>query len=85
MTNQHVNCRNFYVHGSDGSFDYNANFDAVTFFTQTLEFVFAASDLVDAGWDITGWSKTSTTMSHPFARYRVNYKTELEELKILLT
>jgi hypothetical protein len=85
VTDEAVNCRNFYVHGGDASFDYNANFDAVTFFTQTLEFVFAASDLAEAGWDVDGWSKTSTTMSHPFARYRVNYKNELKGLKGLLS
>jgi hypothetical protein len=84
ITDEAVNCRNFYVHGTDASFDYNANFDAVTFFTQTLEFVFAASDLVEAGWDVKAWSKTWTSMSHPFARYRANYRNELEELKILL-
>jgi len=59
----------------DASLDYDANFDRVTFFTQTLEFVFAASDLVEAGWDIKAWSTTGTTMFHPFARYRINYAT----------
>jgi ApeA N-terminal domain 1 len=84
VTDEAVNCRNFYVHGGEASFDYSAHFDAVTFFTQTLEFVFAAADLVEAGWDVKAWSNTSTTMSHPFARYRVNYKNEFQELKALL-
>jgi|HubBroStandDraft_2_1064218.scaffolds.fasta_scaffold18838_2 hypothetical protein len=83
-TDEAVNCRNFYVHGGDASLDYNANFDRVTFFTQTLEFVFAASDLVEAGWDIKAWSTTGTTMSHPFGRYRINYAQELQALKALL-
>jgi hypothetical protein len=85
VTDEAVNCRNFYVHGGNASFDYNANFDAVTFFTDTLEFVFAASDLVEAGWDVKAWSNTATTMSHPFARYRINYKKQLEDLKALLS
>jgi hypothetical protein len=79
-----VNCRNFYVHGTDASFEYDAHFDVVTFFTDTLEFVFAASDLVEAGWDVKTWSKTGTTMSHPFARYRINYALQLQALKALL-
>ena len=79
-----VNCRNFYVHGSDPSFDYNTHFDAVNFFTDTLEFVFAASDLVEAGWDVKAWSQTATTMSHPYSRYRISYAPRLQELKALL-
>jgi hypothetical protein len=81
VADEAVNCRNFYVHGGDARFDYNAHFDAVTFFTDTLEFVFAASDLVEAGWDAKAWSNTATTMSHPFARYRINYKNQLNDLK----
>jgi hypothetical protein len=85
VTDEAVNCRNFYVHGGDASFDYNGNFDAVTFFTQTLEFVFAASDLIEAGWDIQAWCKTWSSMSNSFARYKVDYRNELQELKTLLS
>ena len=79
-----VNCRNHYVHGSDPRFNYNDNFNAVVFFTNTLEFVFAASDLIEAGWDIQAWSEIGTTMSHPFGAYRVNYALSLQKLKALL-
>jgi len=65
-----VRCRNYYVHGSKPRFDYDRNFDAVTFFTDTLEFVFAASDLIEAGWDINAHISAGTTMSHPFGRYQ---------------
>lgn len=84
VTDEAVNCRNHYVHGGAPRFDYSNNFDAVTFFTNTLEFVFAASDLIEAGWDITSWSKIRTTMSHPFAEYRVSYVENLRELQALL-
>jgi hypothetical protein len=84
LTDEAVNCRNFYVHGGDASFDYNANFDSVTFFTQTLEFVFAASDLVEAGWDIQAWCKTWSSMSNSFARYKADYRNELQQLKAIL-
>ena len=84
VTDEAVNCRNHYVHGSDPRFDYSGNFDAVVFFIDTLEFVFAASDLMEAGWDVKPWSETYTTMSHPFSRYRVNYAAGLQMLKALL-
>jgi ApeA N-terminal domain 1 len=84
ITDEAVNCRNYYVHGADPRFDYNANLDCVNFFTDTLEFVFAASDLVQAGWDVRTWSVMHTTMSHPFTRFLVNYTARLLELKSVL-
>jgi hypothetical protein len=84
VTDEAVNCRNHYVHGSEARFNYNNNFGAVTFLTNTLEFVFAASDLVDAGWDIREWCSRPTTMSHPFDEWRINYKPALDALKVLL-
>jgi len=79
-----VNCRNYYVHGSDPVFDYSANAAATHFFTDTLEFIFAASDLIEAGWDVKEWIARGSTMSNPFARYRVNYGFALGQLKALL-
>ncbi|MGH9775432.1 MAG: HEPN domain-containing protein [Candidatus Acidiferrales bacterium] len=84
VTDEAVNCRNFFVHGGKPRFDYSSNVDAMSLFTDTLEFVFAASDLIEAGWDVKRWSNVPTTMSHPFARFRVTYATRLRELKALL-
>ena len=84
VTDEAVNCRDYYVHGGKPRFDYSVNFDTVTFFTDALEFVFAASDLIEAGWDVKTWSKTDTVMSHPFARFRIGYRHRLRELKALL-
>jgi hypothetical protein len=87
VTDEAVNCRNHYVHGSGSKgprFDYSDNLDTVFFFTDTLEFVFAASDLIEAGWDVKAWSELMTTMSHPFAQYRINYDFHLKKLKALL-
>ena len=56
----------------------------MVFFTDTLEFVFATSDLIEAGWDVKAWSKTDMTMSHPFGRYLVTYAERLQMLKALL-
>lgn len=85
VTDQAVDCRNYYVHGTPGKFSYDVHSDQPIFFTDTLEFVFAASDLIDAGWDIAEWIKQGSTMSHPFGRYCVDYAARLSELKKLLT
>lgn len=81
-----VNCRNYYVHGNNKpSFDYSRNFETVFFFTDTLEFVFATSDLIEAGWDVKGWTKGIETMFyHPFAKYLNNYTKNLQTLKNLI-
>lgn len=76
-----VNCRNHYVHGSESKIDYSSNFDLVVFFIDTLEFVFAAADLIESGWDIRAWCEAGTTMSHPFGRYRVGYAVHLATVK----
>lgn len=79
-----VNCRNHYVHGSTSKIDYSQNFDIVSFFTDTLEFVFAASELIEVGWDIKAFIETPTSMTHPFGAYRVNYDRHLQALKELV-
>lgn len=84
VVDQAVDCRNYYVHGSVAKIDYSKHFDQLHFFTDTLEFVFAASDLVESGWDIAAWTKQGSTLSHPFGQYRVNYAGQLSELKKLL-
>lgn len=84
VTDEAINCRNYYVHGGEPKLDYDRNFNRVTFFTDTLEFVFAASDLAEAGWDIKAWISRGTSMSHPFGRYRANYPFALGDLKASL-
>ncbi|RZT99022.1 hypothetical protein EV681_0803 [Advenella incenata] len=36
----------------NGAFDYKKHLREFTFITNTLEFVFAASDLLDLGWTL---------------------------------
>ncbi len=74
-----VNCRNHYVHGSPLRIDSSKIGRALVFFTMTLEFVFAASVLVEAGWN----PKTGSQAGHyhPFFLYYGSYLTDLEELK----
>lgn len=81
ITDQAVNARNFFVHGSGGSFDYAEHQSVLWFFAETLEFVFGCSDLLEGGWDMETWLSKGTTMSHPFGRYRVNYNEGLASLK----
>ncbi|HEV2500131.1 MAG TPA: HEPN domain-containing protein [Terriglobia bacterium] len=84
VTDEAVNCRNYYVHGGESRFDYENHPELRSFFTDTLEFVFAASDLVEAGWDMKAWCATPTVMSHPFNRYRIGYKENLCKLRSVL-
>jgi hypothetical protein len=84
VVDQAVNCRNYYVHGTEPKFDYEKYIDQVYFFTDTLEFVFAASDLIEAGWAISVWIKRGSSQTHPFGTYCVNYALRLRELKKLL-
>jgi hypothetical protein len=78
---QAIDCRNYFVHGSKRKLDYSAEFDQVIFFTEALEFVFAASDLVECGWSIEDWAKQSSSISHPIDNFRLNYQSRLTELK----
>lgn len=81
VTDQAVDCRNYYVHGSVRKIDYGAHFSQVFFLTSTLEFVFAVSDLIESGWNINAWITKSSTLSHPFSWYKFNYAKMLAELK----
>jgi len=78
VLDQAVDCRNHYVHGSASKISFSDNTDLVVFFTKTFEFVFAASELIESGWDINAWLKNGTTMSHPFGAYCVDYAGYLE-------
>jgi len=79
-----IDCRNHYVHGSASKIDYSSNFDMVIFFTNTLEFVFGASELVEAGWNIRTFVETPTSMSHPYGAYRISFQQSLQALKALV-
>ena len=62
-------------------FDYLNNYPAVWFFVDTLQFVFGASDLIEAGWDINSWLTKGTRMAHPFGEYKIEYSAKLKQLK----
>lgn len=80
-----VNCRNHFVHGSEPRIDYSKHFLAtVPFLTDTLEFIFAASDLLDAGWDMSPWIKRGLLRTHPLGAFVFSYKSKCTELLELL-
>jgi hypothetical protein len=57
----------------------------VPFLTDTLEFVFAASDFIELGWDTEIWLKNHYSWGHSFTRFRDDYVATLPELKKALT
>lgn len=81
VLDQAVDLRNHFVHGSDSDLPPENRMGFLGFFTDALQFVFAASDLTECGWNIERWSQQSTTMSHPFGSFRVNYAINLASLK----
>lgn len=84
VIDQAIDLRNYYVHGTDTKIDYGNNNQALFFLTDTLEFIFAASDLVESGWDIAAWIEQRPFHTHPFGRYLASYRERLEVLKKLL-
>lgn len=84
VADEAINCRNRYVHGSSSRIDYGTvDTGHLAFFTNTLEFVFGASELIEAGWSMNEWLNRGTTMTHPWGAYRVTYAQNLTWLKEL--
>lgn len=81
---QAILCRNHYVHGSDAAFDYRDEFGAFAFLTDTLEFVFAVSDLIELGWGYESWRDKGSSLTHNFGSYAVHYHENLTRLKALI-
>lgn len=85
LVQEAVNCRNRYVHGTEGSFDYINHFSQFVLLTETLEFVFAVSALIEVGWDFTGWLTTKRRGGdHPFSKYLLTYKMDVGTLKKII-
>jgi hypothetical protein len=76
-----VKCRNFFVHGSSSDIDYQKVEHLMPFLTDTLEFIFVASDFIDAGWDAQRWNSDAHGWGHNFARFRSEYEMALAELR----
>lgn len=81
VTDLAIDCRNYFVHGGKRKIDYHENFNLVCFFVDALEFVFAASELIESGWNINNWIENGSVQAHPFGAFRVNYGLNLNYLK----
>lgn len=79
-----VICRNHFVHGSLASLDYSNEFEIFSFLTDTLEFVFGASDLIEQGWHFERWRENYRDVGHPFGAYTTYFGVRLNMLKSLL-
>ncbi len=82
ITDAAVDLRNMFVHGNTSS---TARMDklqgAIGFLTDTLEFVFCASDLAESGWKLESWHKKQKGAGHPFADYLRSYSEELAQFR----
>lgn len=76
-----VKCRNYFVHGSSSEFHYPRVEPFLPFLTDALEFIFAASDLIDAGWDAHRWDSGGKGWGHSFSRFRSGYDVALADLR----
>ncbi|MEJ7926381.1 HEPN domain-containing protein, partial [Sphingobium sp. AN641] len=83
VTDEAVKCRNHYVHGSPASISYAEHPDIRVFLTRVLEFIFAASDLLDAGWDIQQWRSQGSVGAHPFNDVLLEWSQQTEKLRLL--
>ncbi len=81
VTDRAVDLRNRYVHGDKSGRQEEGSGHSLIFMTNTLEFVFCVSDLVESGWDLGAWVQQDKIPAHPFESYISNYKQDLSELK----
>jgi len=84
VINQSVDCRNFFVHGSNRKFDYFKEFNEFCFFIDTLIFIYGISEMIQNGWTFSKW-KSGALNSHPFSDYIRDYNESLEDLKEVLS
>ena len=78
VTDAAVDLRNMYVHGSTSSSAKEMKLKrSIRFLTDTLEFVFCASDLIESGWNIEQWPGRQELTSHPFSGYLCSYSERL--------
>jgi len=85
VANLAVKCRNVLVHGSSGDIDYARVEPFIPFLTDALEFIFAASDFIEAGWDAARRNSEGHGWGHNFARFRNEYNPALSQLRAALS
>ncbi len=82
VTDAAVDLRNIFVHGSTSSAAKKDKLqESIGFLTDTLEFVFCTSDLVESGWKIEAWHEKQKGAGHPFAVYLRSYSEDLARFR----
>jgi hypothetical protein len=74
-----VRTRNYFVHGTKPKLSLGATHDLLFFFTDTLEFIFIASELTLCGWNAGRWLKEVN--GGRLREYVRNYERALKDLK----
>lgn len=74
--------RNYFVHGSS-DFNYERYGDFLTTFTDALEFIFSASDLIECGWDPTAWLKTRPSFGHNYSFFLRTVHEDIHQLNMI--
>lgn len=75
-----IKVRNYFVHGSN-ELNYEKIESLIPFLTDSLEFTFAASDLIECGWNAKEWASNNYGLGHGFTCFRHSYKENIELLK----
>lgn len=73
ITDKSVELRHFYVHGDNRNGRRKKLVKFTPFLTDTLEFVFCVSDLIELNWDFLSWYRRSGRARHPFSVYMYHY------------
>jgi hypothetical protein len=76
-----IDCRNYLVHGGKTKFKFWGDADTFPFLTDTLKFVFAGSELVEAGWDMGTFLVTGTSMTHFMGEYKAIFAERVARLR----
>ncbi len=74
-----VRARNYFVHGSKPKLSVTNTYNLMFYLTDTLEFIFVASDLSECGWDYARWLKQANMGR--LRQYARSYDLHLAELK----
>lgn len=79
VTDEAVELRNFYVHGDKPNGRREKLTKFTPFLTDTLEFVFCVSNLIDLNWNFLSWYEITGRAGHPFSVYMHNYPDQSTE------
>ncbi|MYB33380.1 MAG: hypothetical protein F4Y20_12960 [Acidobacteria bacterium] len=71
VTDHAIDCRNHYVHGKASKLNYE-DAGVFIFLTDTLEFVYGVSQLIECDWN-SECLRGMHSADHPFARYLDSY------------